>query len=460
MTMPADHPVARSRKEVTTAGEMLVIDLEIVTASDRLVCVLVDDLDSAALGVQDLRRLRKLLQVMPRRWPAVFGAVSGCKLAQSHCATTIGEVVDGAFDLEALFLSDTVRRRGRASGSFLQSGWDSLEHVVSRTSASQSLLVVLTDGRLHDIEHLMLPEGVACLGLALGAADPSFARWRDVVPNADLHQPTRADLVAAVRRFAGCAFLGPCIVDVAGRPHRVMSPFDSQCSSEGDFKTDLGRWDFSLGTARLEIPLANSDGLREITIRSDAGLSATVSIDCAPPSSKLADGEPEGMTVAHSISATRSDAVALIAALREISSRRGSWQDDQGKLAVSFAELLPDSIVTREGRPQCDAMLVLIAEEQCQQGEAISTLWLPLSRESPVEISDCWRAFGVEGIEKPVDMTMAIAYHRFDARWIVSTPGRANIEIPPRGGSELTLIGKAADGTRILAFFSGEFRHA
>jgi hypothetical protein len=397
---------------------------------------------------------------MPRRWPAVFGAVSGCKLAQSRCATTIGEVVDGAFDLEALFLSDTVRRRGRASGSFLQSGWDSIEHVVSRTSASRSLLVVLTDGRLHDIERLMLPEGVACLGLALGAADPSFARWRDVVPTADLHPPTRADLVAAVRRFAGCGFLGPCIVDVAGRPHRILSPFDSQCSSEGDFKTDLARWDFSLGAARLEIPMAKSDGLREITIRSDAGLSATVSIECAPPCSKLADGEPERMTVAHSISATCSDAVALIAALREISSRRGSWQDDQGKLAVSFAELLPDSIVTGEGRPQCDAMLVLIAEEQCQQGEAISTLWMPLSRESPVEIGDCWRALGVEGIEKPVDMTLAIAYHRFDARWIVSTPGRANIEIPPRGGSELTLIGKAADGTRILAFFSGEFRHA
>lgn len=222
--MAIDRPVATQRFETSPEGEDVVVVEVSVLSGDRRACVILLDLsDSSTLAAQDVRRLRKVLQVVPRDWAAIVRPFGRREGGAAGLDSTVGEVVDGAADIEGTLLGDESLRTGRMTGSFLGHALRqaAIDDVASRFEAT--LLLVLTDGRLHDVTAVELPRGVSAVGMGIGPAI-DIHRWQDIVPHAELLAPSRSDTMAVgVSSGFGTAAVSTLMPKLADEPSSAVT---------------------------------------------------------------------------------------------------------------------------------------------------------------------------------------------------------------------------------------------
>lgn len=453
--MASDQPSATQWLATTPEGEEVVVVEVTVTSFDRKACViLLDRSDSSGITPQDVRRLRKVLQVVPRDWTALVRPFDGSGTAPVGLCLTVGEVVDGAADIEGLLLSDDAQRRGRAAGSFLGHAMRQADMDRIAADHASTLVFVLTDGRLHDIGSVRVPDGVTVLGMAVGATCDA-RRWQDVLPDAEFLEASRPDTVALVRRHAGCSFLGPCRIEVPGGRYRLGGALDAS-RVRADLFEGVGTWDFSRGAVRIEIPAVLARGGRAIEVRAGDGSTATLKLAVEAAATHPREKSPGAVAVCHVVDVAAADARALVNHMDDLVGRRAAWQEADGCLALMAAAGLPAAVVSAHGLPCCDAMVVIVPEQgNSAIAGRVPVAWVPLACDRVLEITQCLAASPFTATEPT-----RLMFHRLDARWLVSVGGRETVSLPPRGGQELSVRVMTAEGVSCRVFFSGSFRAA
>lgn len=443
----------------TTQGDepSLVVELSVTAVADGAVVILVDLSDSVAVTAHDLRRLQKLLQVIPREWRAFFGKIG--RMSGAGCVgSTVGEIVDGALDLEKLYLNEESVGQGLGSGSFLGAALRSVSLPDIASRHSSTLLLVVTDGRIHDIGRVTLPNGVRCVGLGAGAL-VDRERWHEAVPGSELVESSRPDVFAVVRRHAGVVFLGPCTIEVPGVSYRIRSALAST-GQRADVVSGPSRWDFTLGNARIEIPAAAAGSLDQITVRSDVGACVALPLSRARVSAALRAPELGPVAACHVAELPRGAIAALQQAMNELISQRQSWQDSDDRLGIRVPDGVSELVLCPDGRPRFDAIVVIVPDEPTDQDPAsLPTAWLPIKRDEGLEL-----ASSLEGVF-PAAFTalrsISLMFHRFDARWTIHHAANSRIiSLPPRGGCEVDAEVAMLDGRRCRVFFSGPLRRS
>lgn len=452
--MISDRPVARQRVESTPRGDVLVVELSVIAAADCGVAIVVDMSDSCDVSVHDFRRLRKLLQVVPREWRVCLG---GTAASAPVAGATVGDIVDGVVDLEKLYLGADSVRRGRVGGSFLFEMLRRMEFDQWSLARSSTLLLVLTDGRLHDLGRLTLPPTTRCIGLAIGSGEAATSRWQEILPDNELLESSRPDLVAVIRDHAGCTFLGPCTIEIPGAEYRVRALVDAHLTQEIACRGGPSRWDFSTGSARVEIPLPFPGQLQTISIRSAAGSVENIAVDVASgcANTDVAPSTTGAVTRAHAVSISSADAKSLMSRLCELVSARRTWQDDEQKLLIPHPSEALQGNVTPDGRPRCDALVVVVPSDDAGAAASHAAIWVPIRRDERVDLASCLRAAG--GGSMSVTSAVQLSYHRLEARWFMQSTSGA-VALSPRGGLELDLDVSSSEGIRYRVFFSGPLR--
>jgi hypothetical protein len=454
--MAIDRPVATQRFETSPEGEDVVVVEVSVLSGDRRACVILLDLsDSSTLAAQDVRRLRKVLQVVPRDWAAIVRPFGRREGGAAGLDSTVGEVVDGAADIEGTLLGDESLRTGRMTGSFLGHALRqaAIDDVASRFEAT--LLLVLTDGRLHDVTAVELPRGVSAVGMGIGPAI-DIHRWQDIVPHAELLAPSRSDTMAVVRRQAGCSFLGLCRIEVPGMSYRFGAALDA-ARIRAERTEGAVSWDFSRGAARIEIPGAFAKPGAEIRVTADDGSSASLGISVETAAVPKPDDTPTATSpVGHVVDMTAADAAALMKHVVDLVGQRTPWQQVDGRLSIMEAGSLPPAVASSRGLPCCHAMVVVVPDVGDPACEArVPVVWIPLHRDSDaaVQVADC-----LAGASFVTNEPARLMFHRLDARWLVSVGEREAASLPPRFGQELSVAVATRDGVRCRTFFSGTLR--
>ena len=455
--MASDRPVATQRLGTTPEGEEVVVVEVSVISGERRACVILLDLsDSSALTAQDVRRLRKVLQVVPRDWATIIRPFGRRDAGPAGLDSTVGEVVDGAADIEGVLLGDDSLRIGRVAGSFLGHALRqaAIDDVASRYDST--LLLVLTDGRLHDVKAIEVPHGVTVVGMGVGSLIDA-RRWQEVVPSAELLEPSRSDTIAVVRRQAGCSFLGPCRIEVPGIRYRLGAALDA-ARVRAELTEGVVSWDFSRGAARIEIPVAFAKAGGTIRVTADDGSSSTLDMITEAAVAQRDEDPAATVSIGHVVDMAATDVAALMKHFVDLIGQRAPWQQADGRLSIMATESLPTAVVSSRGLPCCHAMVVVVPDVGDVAGESrIPVVWIPLHRDSDVavQVADCLAAASFIANEPT-----RLMFHRLDARWLVSVGGREEVALPPRFGQELSVAVSTRDGVRCRTFFSGTIRSA
>ena len=453
--MASDRPVATQRLGTTPEGEEVVVVEVSVISGERRACVILLDLsDSSALTAQDVRRLRKVLQVVPRDWATIIRPFGHRDAGPAGLDSTVGEVVDGAADIEGVLLGDDSLRIGRVAGSFLGHALRqaAIDDVASRYDST--LLLVLTDGRLHDVKAIEVPHGVTVVGMGVGSLIDA-RRWQEVVPSAELLEPSRSDTM--VRRQAGCSFLGPCRIEVPGIRYRLGAALDA-ARVRAELTEGVVSWDFSRGAARIEIPVAFAKAGGTIRVTADDGSSSTLDMITEAAVAQRDEDPAATVSIGHVVDMAATDVAALMKHFVDLIGQRAPWQQADGRLSIMATESLPTAVVSSRGLPCCHAMVVVVPDVGDVAGESrIPVVWIPLHRDSDVavQVADCLAAASFIANEPT-----RLMFHRLDARWLVSVGGREEVALPPRFGQELSVAVSTRDGVRCRTFFSGTIRSA
>ena len=451
--MASDRPVLTQWRETAADGEELVIaEVTMVSDGGQACLILLDLSDSSSITAQDIRRLRKVLQVVPRGWRAIVRPFGMLGLGQAGIDSTVGEVVDGAADIEQVLLGDESLRRGRVSGSFLG---DALRQVsldaVSGYHAS-TLILVVTDGRLHDVGAIKVPNQVRVLGIA-ASSSVDAERWHGIVPNSEFLEPTRPDMVAVVRRYAGCAFLGPCAIEVPRSRYRLGASLDVLREQTAPVE-GFSSWDFTRGAVRIEIPASAAAAVGAITVRAEDGSQVTLPVSADKPLIRPAPVASDTTGACQVVDMHREHASKLMEQMLQLVGQRTAWQKADGTVPLAVAEGRPETLMGPDGRPLCEALVVVVPECSGDDSDCrIPAAWVPVARDEVAEITRSLPEASFRAAQSAV-----LSFHRLDARWMLAIGGERAVALPPRGVHELSVAVTTPEGIRCRVFFSGSFR--
>ena len=454
-----DEPLVTAWHE--TAGDgavMTVVEVSAEASRGGHVLVVVDLSDSSPVSDTDLSRLRRLLASLPRGWIVTVAGLGGTAPAvpAQGAGATVGDIVDGVVDLAEAFTDAKVVGLARAAGSFLAPTLDSFARAVGGAADRVVIGVVLTDGRLVDVDPVRLPEGMRLVGLAPDAGGQDRHRWREVVGD---HQLIRGDgdPVGALRALTGCAFHGPCTVTIPGGTYRVQAGHGG-ASVAGPASTERQfRWDFSLGRLRLEFTGAEVPA--HLDVAGAGGTTARVALPQVarerPSRGNEESPGPEPAVMAVEILLTVEEAREILRRAGELSANRVGWFADDGtpKL-VAPGSAVAAHLLDAAGQPAADAFLLIgPAESGDGDGHAGALLVVPVHRTAPTHFAE-----GVIGpAAKPLTVRQKWSLHfdNLEARWIVTIDRSAAIQLPPRGSHAVPVDVCDCRERQCVVFFSG-----
>ena len=453
-----DEPIASaSRNAAADGAEVTLVEVSAEASRGGLVLVVIDLSDSSPVADSDLSRLRRLLAALPRGWAVELAGLGGTSPAggvRADC-TTIGHVVDGVVDLPAVFMDAEVVGRARAAGSFLGPTVEAFAHSAGPMTDRTLIGVVLTDGRLVDVDPVRPPEGMRLVGIAPAAGGHDRHRWREVVGD---HQfiGSDGDPVGALRALAGCAFHGPCTVTIPCGTYRLQAGHDGT-SSAGPTSTERQiRWDFSLGRLRLEF---TGEVPAHLDVAGAGSATARVTVPTvAGERPAPGAGEPAGPTataIAAELLLTVEEARDILRRAAELSAARAGWFANDGTpTLVAPGSAMAAHLLDAAGQPAADAFL-LIGPEDVDDGDghASGLLVVPVHRAAPTRFAE-----GVIGsAAKPLTVRQKWSLHfdNLEARWIVTIDQSAAIQLPPRGSHTVPVDVCDCQEKRWVVFFSG-----
>jgi hypothetical protein len=453
-----DEPLVTAWRE--TAGDgtvMTVIEVSAEASQGGHVLVVIDLSDSSPVANADLSRLRRLLASLPRGWAVELAGLGGPSPASGVRGdrVTVGHMVDGVVDLPAVFMDAHVVGRARAAGSFLSPTVEAFARSTGPTANRTLVGVVLTDGRLADVDPVRPPECMRLVGIAPAAGGHDRHRWRDVVGDHEFIG-SDGDPVGALRALAGCAFHGPCTVTIPRGTYRLQAEYDGT-SPAGSTSTERQiRWDFSLGRLRLEF---TGEVPTHLDVAGAGGAAARVAVPTvAGERPAPGAGEPAGPAateVAAELLLTVEEARELLHRAGELSAARAGWFADDGTpTLVASGSAMAAHLLDAAGEPAADAFLLIgPAEAGDGDGHAGGLLVVPVHRDTPTRFAE-----GVIGsATKPLTVRQKWSLHfdNLEARWIVTIDQSAAIQLPPRGSHSIPVDVYDYRERRCVVFFSG-----
>ena len=462
-----DSPTVTVRHSLDAKGiACVVVEIAVEIRQSGMVLLVVDLSDSSQLTQADVTRLPRLLSPLPRTWGMkVMGFGSAATAAASRWGNiTVGDVVDGVVDLGETLLNAAVITNERAAGSFLS---PVLNNFLSSVAPETSRLfaIVVTDGKLNDVDPVRIPEQMLMLGLAPEHGTTDQARWREIAPGATLiGRDTERDAIGMVRAAAGCGFYGPCFVVVPKGVYRMRSASDlagGDAASPSNEKRQL--WDFSL-RGRLLLEFVGPEFPDHIIVEGADSLTVRIPLptpsEAAPASIAPAIGSVRGDAPdVHTLALNAAESIALVQRAQELAESRSAWQKKDGMLAIaSPGSLLAGHLLDDTGRPRAEGFL-LIAETEIE--ESIDTdsgrlLLISLRRESRLSFSKDV----ADSFPGPfsVGISWSLHFDNRENRWMLSSANASPAPLSPRGSHTLKVDMRDSRGRSCHVFFSGPFR--
>lgn len=437
---------------------MTVVEVSAEVSRCGHVLVVVDLSDSSPVANADLSRLRRLLASLPRGWTVAVAGLGGIAptVPTQGAGFTVGDIVDGVVDLAAAFTAANVVNCARAAGSFLAPTLDSFARAAGGATDRAVVGVILTDGRLVDVDPVHLPEGMRLLGLAPDAGGQDRHRWREVVGEHELIG-SDGDPVGALRLLAGCAFHGPCTVTISGGTYRVQAGHDGE-SAAGPVSTERHlRWDFSLTRLRLEF--TGAEVPVHLDVAGAGGAIARVAVPQVdgerPPRGSMESAGHEPAVMAVEILLAVDEAREILRRAGELSANHVGWFADDGTpTLVAPGSAMAAHLLDATGRPAADAFLLIGPAESGDGDEhAGALLVVPVHRAAPTRFAE-----GVIGpAAKPLTVRQkwSLRFDNLEARWIVTIDRSAAIQLPPRGSHAVPVDVCDCQDRRCVVFFSG-----
>ena len=455
----SERPELKARFELTPAGtSMLALEVSIIGESRGAVAILVDLSDSVDVTDQDLLRLRRLLQSLPRQWTVILDSLGPA--LPDRPTTNVADIVDGVVDLPGLFLRQDTLRQQRRTGSFLSPALRrSLDNPCFR-DAERQIVLVITDGHLHDIEPIVSTGTWTILGLGLARGSANAERWHKVVPGAEHLASKRTDAGKLVRDLTGIRFCGSCRVDVPGVAFRYRAAHDCSATTGKELINGPIDWAFGLGSLLLEIPFADGHPLpTHVTIREEGRTEVSLPVQVPGTARKSPVGDDAVTPVAaHGIDVVPAAQARVLAAhLKDLVERKRTWQEDSGSLHGSVTTLPTlASWLDGSGRPSCDGLLLVIPPIPEHDGVDIPILLIALhgNRENT------FVAGTVLGSKQTFDCDInhEFSFHRLDARWVIRGDSIPLKSLPPRSSIVITDSSWRCSGERCEVLFSGPLR--
>jgi len=453
-----DEPIASAWRNAAADGAgVTLVEVSAEVSRSGLVLAVIDLSDSSPVVDGDLPRLRRLLSSLPRGWTVELAGLSGTLPASGVRGdrVTVGHVVDGVVDLLAVFMDPQVVGRMRAAGSFLGPTVEAFVQSAGPVADQTRVGVVLTDGRLADVDPVRLPGGMRLVGIAPAAGGHDRHRWREVVGDHEFIG-SDGDPVGALRALAGCAFHGPCTVTIPCGTYRVQAGHDGT-SPAGPPSTERQiRWDFSLGRLRLEF---TGQVPAHLDVAGAGGAAARVVVPTAAGEwSALGAAEPAGptqMAMAAELLLAAEEAREILRRAGELSAARASWFADDGTpTLVPPGSAVAVHLLDATGRPAADAFLLIgSAEIDAADGGSVALLVVPVRRAAPTTFAV--GAIGPEAEPLTVRQTWSVHFDNLEARWIVTIDRSAAIQLPPRGSHAVPVDVCDCRERRCVVFFSG-----
>lgn len=453
-----DEPIASAWRNAAADGAgVTLVEVSAEASRGGNVLVVIDLSDSSPVADTDLSRLRRLLASLPRGWAVELAGLSGTSPASGVRGdrATVGHVVDGVVDLQAVFMDTQVVGHTRVAGSFLGPTFEAFARSAGPVADQTRVGVVLTDGRLADVDPVRPPEGMRLVGIAPAAGGHDRHRWREVVGDHEFIG-SDGDPVGAIRALAGCAFHGPCTVTIPCGTYRVQAGHDGT-SPAGPPSTERQiRWDFSLGRLRLEF---TGEVPAHLDVAGAGGAAARVAVPTAAGEQPaLGAGEPAGPTAAAmtaELLLAVEEAREILRRARELSAARAGWFAGDGTpTLVAPGSAVAAHLLDAAGRPAADAFLLIgSAEIDAADGGSVALILVPLRRAVPTAFAV--GAIGPEAEPLTVRQTWSVHFDKLEARWIVTIDQLSAIQLPPRGSHAVPVDVCDCRERRCVVFFSG-----
>jgi len=449
------------------ADECLVLEVGVAVSADGLLLLVADLSDSCTITDEDLQRVARLMQPIPREWQVRFGVVSSSDTSEnSSKAVTVGDLVDGVVDLRAVFLPTERVRKARCSGSFLGPTLDGcLAAAKADELYDRVVVVVLTDGMLTDFDPITLPDRVTVLGIGPANMKVDGTRWHGILPYSRLLATQDPGVTALLRSLAGCSLYGPCTIGIPCGTYR-LKPVHEARSTESTTRSERSQaWDFSLGKARLEFSrCVNPTYPVHVTIRGldDTEVQLAVSVETITTAPQSAPQVPAATrTPVSLVTTTRALAASLTHAIEQAVSARHSWQLADGSLGIPLPpETRIVGVIDLQGRPQGDAIVIIIPDMSVDGSadDEVPVLISAVHRNALWELDSLAQAVPNGAFHSPEKLSLR--YHKLDARWIFQAGTGAVETLPPRGCRQLAVDVTDRLGRKCKMFFSGPMRTA
>lgn len=458
-----DAPTVTVLQTVDPKGvPCFTVEVAVEVRQSGSVLLVVDLSDSSQVTAAEIARLPRLLSPLPRTWGVQITGLGDAAFvaASRRGALTIGDVIDGVVNLGDTLFDPAVIARERAAGSFLS---PALNRFVSSAAPETTRLfaLIVSDGRLADVDPVGLPGQMQVLGLTPDHGHPDVARWNGIVPGATLiGRDTDMDAIGALRSAAGCSFHGPCMVILPDGACRMRAANDAAAASQPPTTEKRRPWDFSL-RGKLLLEFVGSNVPDHIVI--EGADKASVRLALPKPSatrSRSEDAPRRPQTgsdheVIH-LTLDPADAIAVVKKAHELAEARAPWQGVDGSLAI----VRPDSslaarLVDASQRPRADGFLLIAAGEEDlpTTAESRRVLLVPLTRGCRFEVPSSTDASPLA----PCVAAAAWSFHfdNLENRWILGAANAAPAALPPKGSHGLPVDVRDDRGRSCHVFFSG-----
>lgn len=461
-----DEPIATVRQSADPKGNTgFLVEISVETRAAGVLLLAVDLSDSSTVTEADVARIPRLLTPLPRNWRVTVTGLgtAAAEVASRHDALTVGDVVDGVLDLRSLLFDAAVISRERSAGSFLSHAFDRFLAAVE-PAETRLVAVVVTDGKLVDVDPVRIPETMRVLGVAPDQGSVDRSRWSEIVPGAPfIGRDTERDAIGKLRAAAGCAFHGPCVVIIPSGKYHVQAGDDGpgvDAASAGELRKP---WDFSL-RGRLALEFRGSGLPDHITVEGVAGVQARVLLpkpvqEAVTKASLGSEPEPLPAFEVLGLTLATEELTNLLRTARELAEARLAWQTSDGTLAIAPpGSMLASCLLDETGRPQADSYLLLAREQVDDSGstESDNLLLIPLRRDSRICFSP--------GTTTPpfasftAGTAWSLHFNKLENRWMFTSTDASHSPLPPRGSHALPVDMRDATGALFQAFFSGVFR--
>lgn len=459
-----DAPIVTVRQGVDAKGAAcVVVEVSVEVRRAGRLLLAVDLSDSSPVTEADVARLPRLLAPLPRTWRVSvsgLGTAAAAAAAARWAAPTVGDVVDGVVDLRKTLFAADVLAGERAAGSFLA---PVLERFLAAGEPADARLVavVLTDGRLVDVDPVRVPEGMRVLGLGPDQGPTDRGRWSEIVPGSSfIDRDTERDAIGRLRAATGCGFHGPCVVVVPDGACRMRAAARSTPDDSPPTAERRRPWDFALqGPLVLEfvgaappdhLVVEGADGLEARLPLPQPAACAAVETDRGP------SPEPAAAPDVVEVVLGPDDARALLQRASELAEARTAWQAADGTLAIDPAGgAVASHVIDEAGRPRADSF-VLIGRAPADEPGAIdpgALLLIPARRDSRIDFPPAPAAPG--GARFSAGARWSLHFDKRENRWMFSSADAPATPLPPRGSHLLPADVRDAAGVSYRVFFSG-----